>query len=197
MINRAPTWFRLAAIVAILFELFGLSNFVADAMRTPEGIAKLPIDEQAMWRATPSWVYVAYGIATIAGAVGALALAARRKLSIPLLGLSLAAVIVQFGGIFLTPALRIVQPQGAWIAPADHHRDLRVDLLARASCPSPRLAEIGARRPKPPRHRESAPAMLLFRLGRRAGVRRGERIAARGGRPVAGGCRCTGRGRIG
>lgn len=117
MTNRAPTWFTVAVILAILFEAFGVWNFVVDAMRSPILIAQLPIDQQAMWRATPGWVYVSYGMATLAGLAGALALLLKRRIAIPLLGLSLLAVIVQFGGIFLTRALRIVQPQGAWIAP--------------------------------------------------------------------------------
>ena len=56
-------------------------------------------------------------VATFAGLVGAIALVARRRWSIALLGLSLLAVIVQFGGIYAVPRLRKVVPPDAMLVP--------------------------------------------------------------------------------
>ena len=63
-----------------------------------------------MWDATPTWMVAAYAIAVWVGLAGALLLLLRRKLAVPLLLVSLIAVIVQFSGLFLVPA---TAPDGA------------------------------------------------------------------------------------
>ena len=112
-----PRWFAIAAIGAILFELFGIAHYLMDALRTAQALAALPIDQQLMWQATPHWVYVAYAVAVFAGLAGAVALAMRRRWSIPLLGLSLLAVIVQFSSLWIVPRLRSATPPSALIVP--------------------------------------------------------------------------------
>ena len=54
-IATPPRWFTIAAIGAILFELFGVANYLMDALRSPQALAALPIDQQLMWAATPRW----------------------------------------------------------------------------------------------------------------------------------------------
>ncbi len=112
-----PRWFTITAIAAILFELFGVANYLMDALRTPHSLAQLPIDQQLMWAATPRWVYVAYAAAVFTGLAGTIALAMRRRWSIPLLGLSLLAVIVQFSSLWIVPRLRSATPSGALVVP--------------------------------------------------------------------------------
>lgn len=114
---RPPVWFWVAGIAAILFQGVGVSGYLMDALRSPAQIAQLPLDQRLMWNATPTWIYAAYAVATFAGLVGAIALVARRRWSIPLLGLSLLAVIVQFGGIYAVPRLRKVVPPDAMLVP--------------------------------------------------------------------------------
>ena len=116
-IATPPRWFTIAAIGAILFELFGVANYLMDALRSPQALAALPIDQQLMWAATPRWVYIAYAVAVFAGLAGAAALAMRRRWSIPLLGLSLLAVIVQFSSLWIVPRLRSATPPGALVVP--------------------------------------------------------------------------------
>ena len=114
---RPPVWFWVAGIAAILFQGVGVSGYLMDALRSPAQIAQLPLDQRLMWNATPTWIYAAYAVATFAGLVGAIALVARRRWSIALLGLSLLAVIVQFGGIYAVPRLRKVVPPDAMLVP--------------------------------------------------------------------------------
>lgn len=112
-----PRWFTIAVIGAILFELFGVANYLMDALRSPQALAALPIDQQLMWAATPRWVTIAYAVAVFAGLAGAVALAMRRRWSIPLLGLSLLAVIVQFSSLWIVPRLRSATPPEALVVP--------------------------------------------------------------------------------
>lgn len=112
-----PGWFKPAAIAAILFQGMGVTAYLMDALRSPAQIAQLPLDQRLMWNATPTWIYIAYAVATFAGLIGAIALMVRRRSSVPLLGLSLLAVIVQFGGIYAVPRLRNIVAPDAMIVP--------------------------------------------------------------------------------
>ena len=132
-----PRWFTIAAIAAILFEAMGVATYALDVLRSPQQVAALPIRQQLIWAATPRWITGAYAVAVFAGLSGAVGLALRRTWSIPLLGLSLLAVIVQFGGLFFVPRLSalqrpvgLAQPLGIavvcaliyWLAHRAHHR---------------------------------------------------------------------------
>ncbi len=112
-----PAWYMAAAGAALLFELFGCYSYLADVTRSPEALARLPLDQRAMMQAMPQWIYGAYAIAVWVGLVGAIGLLLRRRWAVPALGVSLLAVIVQFGGIFLTPAIRQVMPSDAVVVP--------------------------------------------------------------------------------
>lgn len=114
-ITRAvPAWFTAVAVLALLFEAFGCWMYVVQVSADP---ASLPLDERAMWAATPTWMVAAYAIAVWVGLAGALLLVLRRRLAVPLLLVSLVAVIVQFSGLFLVPQLRQTVPESALAAP--------------------------------------------------------------------------------
>jgi hypothetical protein len=112
--STVPGWFWIAAVLALLWEAFGCFMYVTQVTTDP---ATLPIDQQAMWNATPPWIVGAYAIAVWVGLFGAVLLLARRRLAEPLLLLSLVAVVVQFGGVLLVPALREVTPDSAYTLP--------------------------------------------------------------------------------
>lgn len=114
MENKAPRWLTVAAILALLFEVVGLAGFLIDVMQSPAQVGRLPLDQQLLRAATPSWIYAAYGVAVFAGLAGAIALLKRRTWAMPLLGLSLLAVVVQFGSLNFLPRLhRFFQPSMA------------------------------------------------------------------------------------
>lgn len=99
----APGWFIIAAIGALLFELLGCAVYLMQMLADPAG---LPVDERAMWEATPMWMNAAWAVAVLVGLVGAVMLLMRRRLAEPLLLVSLVAVLVQFSGLLIVPALR-------------------------------------------------------------------------------------------
>lgn len=112
--STVPGWFRIAAVLALLWEGFGCAMYLMQVTTDP---ASLPIDQRAMWNATPPWMVGAYAIAVWVGLVGAVLLLMRRKLAEPLLLISLLAVVVQFGGVLAVPALREVTPDSAYTLP--------------------------------------------------------------------------------
>ena len=112
--STVPAWFWIAAVLALLWECAGCFTYVT---QVTTDAATLPIDQRAMWNATPPWIIGAYAIAVWVGLLGAVLLLMRRTLAVPLLLVSLVAVVVQFGGVLLVPTLREVTPDSAYTFP--------------------------------------------------------------------------------
>ena len=112
--RQAPGWFYAVAAVALLFEAFGCFTYVAQVSADR---ASLPLDQRAMWDATPPWMTAAYAIAVWSGLAGAVLLLLRRRLAVAVLLVSLVAVVIQFSGLVLVPHLRQTVPDTALVAP--------------------------------------------------------------------------------
>jgi hypothetical protein len=108
--RSVPAWYWLVAALALLFEAFGCYNYLTYVSVTPEQVATMPLDQQAVMSATPWWLTAAYGTAVWIGLAGALLLLFRRRHAELLLLISLVAVLIQFGGILLVPRLRDLSP---------------------------------------------------------------------------------------
>lgn len=109
-----PTWFWLVAVGALLFEAAGAWLFANSLQIDP---ASLPLDQRAIFEATPQWMTIAWAIAIGAGLLGAIGLLLRRRLAEPLLLFSLIAVAVQFSGLFLVRQLRELTPEDHLVVP--------------------------------------------------------------------------------
>lgn len=99
---RPPAWFGALALLSVLWEAFGCFMYVSQVTVDP---ATLPLDQRALWDATPAWSIGAYAIAVWVGLAGAILLLLRRRPSVPLLLVSLLAVAVQFSALILVPDL--------------------------------------------------------------------------------------------
>ena len=109
-----PAWYWGAAIAALLFELAGALLFANSLTLDP---AALPLDQRAVFDATPQWMTIAWATAIAAGLAGAIGLLLRRRLAEPALLISLIAVAVQFSGIFLVKQLRELTPEDHLLVP--------------------------------------------------------------------------------
>ena len=109
-----PTWYWAAATAALLFELAGAYLFANSLTLDP---ATLPLDQRAVYDATPQWMTIAWAVAIGAGLVGAIGLVLRRRFAEPALLVSLIAVAVQFSGIFLVRQLRELTPEEHLLVP--------------------------------------------------------------------------------
>lgn len=106
--NSIPKSFWIISIAALIWNLMGLSAFFMQVMMTPETLAALSSEEQALYNATPSWLNVVFGVAVIAGTLGCIVLLLRKSMAIPILIVSLIAVIVQNAYyILLTDAMQV------------------------------------------------------------------------------------------
>lgn len=106
--NSIPKSFWIISIAALIWNLMGLSAFFMQVMMTPETLATLSSEEQALYNATPSWLNLVFGMAVIAGTLGCIALLLRKSMAIPILILSLIAVIFQNAYyLLLTDAMQV------------------------------------------------------------------------------------------
>lgn len=96
-----PTWFKVVAVLALLWNLLGCLAFFSDLRLSPEDLAKLPEAQQALYAARPAWAIAATAIAVFGGALGSVGLLLRKKWAFPVLVLSLLGILVQDFGLFV------------------------------------------------------------------------------------------------
>ena len=97
----APSWVKWVSIALLVWNLIGIGAFAAQWNVAMNALETLPPGEQAMWRAMPGWAWAAYGVAVGAGALGSIGLVMRKAWAVPLLALSLIAVLIQFFNAFV------------------------------------------------------------------------------------------------
>lgn len=128
--QSAPGWYWVVSILGLLWNLLGTLMFFwytvfMEMMLTPEALAAIPAAERAqieqqlqMAAATPMWVNIAYGIAVFGGLLGCLLLLMKRRLAVPVFGLSLAGVVAQ--NVYGLGVARIQETMGgaAFVLPA-------------------------------------------------------------------------------
>ena len=106
-----PSWFKVVAIISLIWNLFGVLAFAGQMMLTPEILAELPVAEQELYASTPLWATVAFAIAVFLGAFGSLLLLLKKALSTAILIFSLVGVVVQMlHAFFLSKSLEVLGP---------------------------------------------------------------------------------------
>lgn len=101
--HPAPGWFPVAAGASAAFMALGCVMYLMHVLADP---AAMPLDQRAAYAAEPMWVTAAYAVAVWVGLAGGVLLVMRRKLALPALTLSLAAVLAWLAGLILVAPLR-------------------------------------------------------------------------------------------
>lgn len=106
---KTPTWFWIVAVAALLWNLLGLAVYLMTVFAGDAMIEQMPQEQKDLFLAAPSWVNWANAVAVFSGVLGSLWLVLRRGLSVPLLIISLIAVLIHNGyWMFGTDALSLV-----------------------------------------------------------------------------------------
>ncbi len=114
MTASIPASYRIVAVLGFAWNLLGVAMFFMQTGLDPVEVAALPEQQRMVHEAMPKWLAVFYGIAVFAGLLGSLGLLLRRRWSIPVLAVSLAAVLVQMSVLYLvTPAWQASGAPGA------------------------------------------------------------------------------------
>lgn len=99
--QRPPGWFMPAAVLLIVWGLLGCAALYAHVAFGPK-LAPNPSEwDHAYYAALPLWFTPVYATAVLGGLFGSVALAMRSRAAKPLFIVSLVAVVVQFGYVFL------------------------------------------------------------------------------------------------
>ena len=112
--TRTPLSFWFIAVLALVWNLFGVWSFQHHLTATPELVATWAEAQQRIWDAMPRWLFVPFAIATLGGAIGSIGLLLRRRWAVPVLLVSLLAIVLQFGSIYIiTPTWALTGVRGA------------------------------------------------------------------------------------
>ena len=114
---RAPGWFRIVAVLALLWNLFGVYVYLEHVGAVPPMKAMTP-EDVALAATVPAWVTGAFAIAVFSGLIGSIGLALSKSWARSLLILSLLGVLVQMGWILFVSNARAVHGNEAFIMPA-------------------------------------------------------------------------------
>jgi len=109
---QVPTLFWVISGLALLWNLMGVFAFYTDVTMTSEAIAAMPDAMQSLYNSAPAWTKAVYGFATLGGALGCIGLLLRKSWSVPVLLISLLAIIIQMAhSLFMTNAIELMGTQ--------------------------------------------------------------------------------------
>lgn len=114
---KPPIWFWIIGVIALLWNIMGLGAYFQQFMISAESFAALRPEQQQMLVSQPFWLTGAFATAVFAGFVGSIALLLRKRIAVRLFLLSMIAVFIQFGGLFLAFDYANVLIGGEWIMP--------------------------------------------------------------------------------
>jgi hypothetical protein len=113
----APIWFRIVAILAVLWNLFGLWSYLAHVHVVPP-MQEMTAEQLALEASVPVWVTAAFAIAVFAAFVGSVGLLIGKAWARGLLLLSLLCILVQMGWMVLVSEAVAVHGSQALVLPA-------------------------------------------------------------------------------
>ena len=114
---RSPAWFRIVAVLAVLWNLIGVWQYLSYVGVVPM-MREMTPQEASLIGGAPVWYTAAFAIAVFAGFIGAIGLVLARARARPVLIVSLVALILQFTWwCFLSGAADVLGPS-VYTAPA-------------------------------------------------------------------------------
>lgn len=114
-VRTPPPWFRIVAVLFLLWGVAGVYAFYAQATMGPAALAALPDHDRRFFQSLPVWFNWIYGIATWGGLFGSVALLLGRRWAAGLYAASLLAVAIQFGWVFAATDLIAVKGAAATV----------------------------------------------------------------------------------
>jgi hypothetical protein len=101
-----PVWFAVVAILAVIWNLFGVAMYLSSVGLFGDPMAGLNEAERAAAASIPAWITGAFAIGTFAGVIGSVGLVLRKSWAEPVLIVSMVALLVLEGWIvFFSGAL--------------------------------------------------------------------------------------------
>ena len=112
-----PAWFRVIAVVALLWFLMDISVFFMRVLMTEEGLNAVPANQQHLYRNMPLWVNIVFAGEVFGGALGSVGLLIRKRWALPLFVVSILGVVSQTFHIWIRSDAISVMGVFAVVAP--------------------------------------------------------------------------------
>jgi len=110
---RPPGWFRIVAVLAVLWNCIGVWGYLSKVGAVPPMMAMTP-DETALAASMPTWATAGFAVAVFGGLLGSLGLLLGKAWARLLLILSLLGMLVQFGWwLLMSGAMEQMGPSSA------------------------------------------------------------------------------------
>lgn len=130
-----PAWFRIVALIAVLWNAFGVFQYLSSVGLFGDPMTGMTPEQRAAAESIPPAIIGAFALGTFAGLIGSLGLLLRKRWALPVLVLSLLALIALegwivflsgaldlFGGAGLPITIVLVSALLAWLAWHAHRR---------------------------------------------------------------------------
>ena len=98
--TKLPLWFWIAVTLGLLWNVFGLFQFITSLSATPESLVAggMTAEQAAVMLGYPSWMTVAFAIGVLGGTLGCIGLALRKSWAQPVFLASLLGYIALWIG---------------------------------------------------------------------------------------------------
>lgn len=107
--NKPAKWFKIVAIIALVWNIFGVIAYFIEVSMTDEAMAALEPTIRDFYESRPTWAISAFAVAVWAGFLGSILLVMRKELAQPVLIISLIGLIAQnYYSFFMTDYFQIV-----------------------------------------------------------------------------------------
>ncbi|RNC91564.1 MAG: hypothetical protein ED555_00035 [Allomuricauda sp.] len=108
---KPPAWFWVVSILALLWNLFGVFQYLFSAFNQQEILESLTQAQREVFEAIPAWATACFAIAVFSGAIAAIGLLLRKKWAKPLFMVSLVTSTAQFiHWLFISNAVEAFGP---------------------------------------------------------------------------------------
>ncbi|MEY8778975.1 hypothetical protein AB9K32_01015 [Allomuricauda sp. XS_ASV26] len=108
---KPPTWFWVVSIIALLWNLMGVFNYLNQAFNQQAILETLDQAQREAFEGIPAWATAAFALAVFSGTSACIGLLLRKKWARPLFILSLLAAVVQFiHWLFISNAVEAFGP---------------------------------------------------------------------------------------
>jgi hypothetical protein len=110
---KAPMWFMLVVVLAVIWDAMGVMTYISTMTISPEAMAQMSEAEQVLHNTTPAWANGAFAIAVFGGLLGSLLLLIKKAWALPVLIISLIAILLQmFNAFFIMDSYAVLGPTG-------------------------------------------------------------------------------------
>lgn len=98
--SRGPIWLWLAGGLGVLWNAYGLYQFIASFSQTKASLMAVGMtaSQADLYLSLPSWISVVFGVGVVGGLIGSIALLMKSARAVAIFGVSMAGYVILFSG---------------------------------------------------------------------------------------------------